>query len=216
MAWPFSRRNAMLNKRVTVHHLGDVLHLELCSPPANKTDRLFFEEFSGILADIGRHPELRGLVISSSGRHFSSGADIEELKNQLGLGNTAAVKELTSRSLASFQRLTKMPFPVVAAIQGCCLGSGMELALACHYRICSKNALFSLPETHFGLMPGCGGTIRLPQLIGVGRSLELILSGRNLPADDALHLGIVNLITDKKDLMSTALKIIEKHEHSLN
>jgi enoyl-CoA hydratase/carnithine racemase len=200
----------MQSKRVILHQLEDVLHLELCSPPANRTDRLFFEEFSEILTAIGRYPEIRGLIIYGRGRHFSSGADIEELKSYLGLSNAMAVEESKNRSLASFHSLTKMPFPVVAAIQGCCLGSGMELALACHYRICTKNALFSLPETRFGLMPGCGGTIRLPQLVGVGRALEIILSGQNLLADDALRLGIVDVITDKKDLLGTALKLIEK------
>jgi len=197
-------------KRVILHHPDDILHLELCSPPANKTDRLFFEELSGIIADIDRYPETRGLIISGQGRHFSSGADIEELTDRLGQDDAAAILEATNRSLGSFQQLAQMHFPVVAAIQGCCLGSGMELALSCHYRICTKNALFSLPETGFGLMPGCGGTIRLPQLVGVGRALEIILSGQNLLADDALRLGIVDVITDKKDLLGTALKLIEK------
>ncbi|MCJ7601695.1 MAG: enoyl-CoA hydratase/isomerase family protein [Desulfobulbaceae bacterium] len=201
----------MPQKRVVLHHPGNILHLELCSPPANKTDRLFFDEFSQIIAGIGHDPEIRGLIVSGQGRHFSSGADIEELKEKLGPDNAAAVEESTHRSLGTLHCLTKMPFPVVAAIRGCCLGSGMELALSCHYRICTNNALFSLPETRFGLMPGCGGTIRLPQLVGLGKGLELILSGRNLLADDALHLGIVDLIADKNDLMDTAHMLIEKH-----
>jgi enoyl-CoA hydratase len=211
MALPYCRRFEVQQKRVILHHSGNILHLELCSPPANTTDRLFFEELSGILADIDRYPETGGLIISGQGRHFSSGADIEELTDRLGQDDAAAIQEATNRSLGSFQQLAQMPFPVVAAIQGCCLGSGMELALSCHYRICTQNALFSLPESGFGLMPGCGGTIRLPRLAGLGKAIELILSGKNLLADDALHLGIVDLITDKNDLLDTARRLIEKH-----
>jgi enoyl-CoA hydratase/carnithine racemase len=197
-------------QRVIVHHRGDILHLELCSPPGNMTDHLFFEELSKILSNISRYPATKGLILSGRGRHFSSGADIEELKGRLELPSATTLEKLRSHSLTSFQGLANLPFPVVAAIRGCCLGSGMELALSCHYRICTKNALFSLPETRFGLMPGCGGTVRLPQLIGVGKALDLILSGRNLLADDALRLGIVDLITDKGDLLDTAARLIEK------
>jgi enoyl-CoA hydratase/carnithine racemase len=197
-------------KRIIMHHRGDILHLELCSPPGNMTDRLFFQELSEILSGTGINPETKGLILSGRGRHFSSGANIEELKDRLELPYASALEELRSYSLASFQGLASLAFPVVAAIQGCCLGSGMELALSCHYRICTKNALFCLPETRFGLMPGCGGTIRLTQLIGVGKAIDLILSGRNLLADDALRLGIVDLITDKRVLLDTAARLIEK------
>ena len=205
----------MPSQRLILHHSGNILHLELCSPPANKTDNLFFQEFSNIIDDIGNCRGIEGMIISGRGRHFSSGADIEELKDRFEMDNAAAREKLANRSLSSFHSLTKVPFPVVAAIQGCCLGSGMELALSCHYRICTKNALFSLPETSFGLMPGCGGTIRLPQLVGTGRTIELILSGRNLLAEEALGLGIVDLIADKKDLLDTARRLIEKHRRFL-
>jgi enoyl-CoA hydratase/carnithine racemase len=210
MDWLFCRRIEVRPKRVIMHHRGDILHLELCSPPANMTDHLFFEELSKILSGLSRYPETRGLILSGQGRHFSSGADIEELKDRLELPYATTLEELRSHSLASFQGLASLPFPVVAAIQGCCLGSGMELALSCHYRICTKNALFSLPEARFGLMPGCGGTVRLTQLVGVGKAIDLILSGRNLLAGDALRLGLVDLITGKKDLLDTAVRFIEK------
>jgi enoyl-CoA hydratase/carnithine racemase len=201
----------MTGKRMRVHHLENILHLELCSPPMNRTDKLFFDELSQFITEIGSRSDIIGLIVSGQGRHFSSGADIDELKNQIGQGKTEMMEESKNRSLLSYHGLTMMTVPVVAAIQGCCLGSGMELALACHYRICTENALFSMPETHFGLMPGCGGTIRLPQMIGLGKAIELILSGRNLLADDALKLGIVDLITNKKDLLDTARVLIQKH-----
>lgn len=200
----------MRPQRVIMHHRGDILHLEICSPPENMTDGLFFAELSEMLLGLGRQSDTKGLILSGRGRHFSSGANIEELKDRLELPTAAALEELRSHSLTSFQGLASLPFPVVAAIQGCCLGSGMELALSCHYRICTKNALFCLPETRFGLMPGCGGTVRLTQLVGAGKAIDLILSGRNLLADDALRLGIIDLITDKRDLLDTAARLIEK------
>jgi enoyl-CoA hydratase/carnithine racemase len=202
-------------QRLLLHRSDTLLHLELCSPPANKTDHLFFEELSRIIVDIRHNLGIQGLILSGRGRHFSSGADIDDLKDRLGKNRAAARAEVTSRSLGAFYFFSQLPFPVVAVIQGCCLGSGMELALSCHYRICAKNALFSLPEAGFGLMPGCGGTIRLPQLVGTGKAIELILSGRSLLAEDALDLGIVDLIADKKDLMNAARGLIRKHHRFL-
>jgi len=97
---------------------------------------------------------------------------------------------------------------VVAAISGCCLGAGLELALACHYRVSAPSAVFSLPEATFGLMPGCGGTVRLPALVGVGRAIELSLSGRTIGADEALACGLVDMVVEKKALLSTAVRTI--------
>lgn len=188
----------------------DIQILELCSPPANLTDHLFFEEMAEIITILDTTKDCKGLIVRGQGRHFSSGADIEELIDRLGHDDQGTMLELNSRSLSIFTRLSQLPFPVVAVIQGCCLGSGLELALACHYRIAAKNALFSMPETGYGLMPGCGGTRRLPELVGVGKSIEMILSGENYLAEDAQQMRLVDITVERKDLLDTAIEIIQR------
>jgi enoyl-CoA hydratase len=110
----------------------------------------------------------------------------------------------------SFSALPALPFPVVAAIQGCCLGSGLELALACHFRVAAKNAVLGLPEAGFGLMPGCGGTVRLTRLAGYQKAMRYILTGESLLAEDALKEGIVDAVVDKEELEGAAKRIIER------
>ncbi len=98
----------------------------------------------------------------------------------------------------------------MAAVGGCCLGSGLELALACRWRIAAANAVFALPETSFDLMPGCGGTVRLPSLVGRGRAVDLVLSGRFVDAGEAREIGLVDAIVDRRDLLAAARRLVER------
>lgn len=197
----------MSRERLELQKRDGIFHLELTAPPANRTDHLFFKELSDIIPKFMETDNIHGLIIHSRGRHFSSGADIDELRNEVTKNDKQETVELTNRSINTFNRLVELPYPVIAAIQGCCIGSGLELALACHYRIATPNAYFSLPETTFGLMPGCGGTIRLPNLVGLAESIRLILTGDSCLADDALKIGLIDSIADKKDLLQTAKKL---------
>lgn len=196
-----------MGQRVILHEDSKIGVLELCSPPGNVTDQLFFEELAEIIDILKESDECEGVIIHGRGRHFSSGADIEELKKRIA-GGDGNLDELKSRSLNTFEELSKLPFPVVAAIQGCCLGSGLELALACRFRVATGSSLFSMPETGYGLMPGCGGTSRLPRIVGLSKSIEIILSGRNYLAEEALKMNLIDCIVDKKKLMNVATKII--------
>ena len=107
-----------------------------------------------------------------------------------------------------FQALRDLPYPVVAAVSGCCLGSGFELALACTARVASENAFFALPESQHGLIPGCGGTVNLTELIGFRKAMTLVLSGELISAAQALDLGLVDIVVKRKELMSTAERLI--------
>ena len=98
----------------------------------------------------------------------------------------------------------------MAAVGGCCLGSGLELALACRWRVAAANAVFALPETSFDLMPGCGGTVRLPLLVGRGRAVELLLSGRFVDAAEAREIGLVDAVVDRRDLLAAARRLVER------
>ena len=107
------------------------------------------------------------------------------------------------------ERLEQSPKPVIAAVNGYAFGGGCELALACHMRLASDNAVMGLPETKLGIIPGYGGTQRLPRLVGPGRALELILSGRNVKADEAERIGLVNRVVPQAELLTEAVKLAQ-------
>lgn len=137
--------------------------------------------------------EVRALIITGVGRAFVAGADIANLK-QLGDGFSGREASLAGQDLMN--TLAALPFPTIAAINGFALGGGLELALAADLRVAATGAKLGLPEVQLGLIPGYGGTQRLPRLIGMGRALDLILTGRHVPADEALSLGLVNRVVD--------------------
>lgn len=186
-----------------------IARLVLDAPPRNEMGQGFFGSLAALA---GRLKELsvRGLVVQGAGRHFSSGADIDALKAGLGGAETAAAARSLIEATSSFQAIAELPYPTVAAVGGCCLGSGLELALACRWRVAATNAVFALPETSFGLMPGCGGTVRLPALVGRGRAAELVLSGRFVDAAEALAIGLVDAVVDRKELQAAARRLVER------
>lgn len=188
-----------------------IAYCELCSPPGNVMNIAFFECFRTLKDSLARcAARVRGMVVYGVGRHFSSGADVDEIKSIAAGQPKALTSELFLKNHLAFESLAQLAFPVVAAISGCCLGAGLELALACHYRICAPNSVFALPEATFGLIPGCGGTIRLPAIIGKAKTIELALSGRTIGADEALACGLSDLVVEKKALLPTAIRLIDK------
>jgi enoyl-CoA hydratase len=189
---------------------GPIAHLVLSAPPRNEMGPGFFDELERFVTlEI---PRIRpvGVVVRGEGRHFSSGADVEALRRgHSGPDGTGAQERLLRASFV-LQALADLAVPVVAAIGGVCLGSGLELALACHLRVAAGNAVFSLPETTFGLMPGCGGTQRLPQLAGVGTAVEWILTGRMVTADEALAEGLVDAVVGRRDVIAAAETLVRR------
>jgi enoyl-CoA hydratase len=149
------------------------------------------------VAEIERDGTIEAVVITGAGdKAFVAGADISELAT---LGPVEA-KAFARRGQAVFDRLERLDRPVVAAVNGYALGGGCELAMACHLRVASSTAVFGQPEVKLGLIPGYGGTQRLPRLIGRGRALELLLTGRNVAAEEALSIGLVNSVCEPGDL----------------
>jgi 3-hydroxyacyl-CoA dehydrogenase / enoyl-CoA hydratase / 3-hydroxybutyryl-CoA epimerase len=143
-------------------------------------------------------------VVRGAGRHFSSGADLEELGRRLAVEPDLQVSRFLADNIRTFQSLATLPLATVAAVGGCCLGSGLELALACHRRLATENAVLALPEAQYGLMPGCGGTVRLARLLGRSQALRLIMSGRSLMASEALELGLVEAVLPRRELVPAA------------
>lgn len=146
--------------------------------------------------------DVRALLITGAGeKSFCAGADIKELRNR------PLMDQLRGAELGQsvFAKLDTLPVPSVALVNGYAFGGGSELALACTFRLASSNAVFGLPEIKLGLIPGYGGTQRLPRLIGEGRALEIIMTGRNVKADEAERIGLVNAVTEG-DLMEAGLE----------
>jgi enoyl-CoA hydratase/carnithine racemase len=189
----------------------DIGHLMLDQPPANIMTPLFFNELNILTRKIIPQSSIKALIIYGNGRHFSSGADPYELMNRI-IGNlpSAYPKELPyflEETAQSFLFFEKLQIPSFAAIRGACFGSAMELALFCKYRICADGAVLGFPETSFGLMPGCGGSIKLPAIVGRAKAMELIISGRNFSAAEAYSWGIVHKIVHRKILIGETVKM---------
>jgi enoyl-CoA hydratase len=159
----------------------------------NALDRKTIAEIDAAVRTATAHPEVRVLVVTGAGeKAFVAGADIEEMARMTAMEAQAFSREFQ----ACLDRIERSQKPVIAAINGFALGGGCELALACHLRIAAATAKLGQPEVGLGLIPGAGGTQRLPRIVGRGRALEWILSGEMLDAAEAHRIGLVNRVAE--------------------
>ena len=150
-------------------------------------------------------PQVRGIILTGSGeKAFVAGADIAELAAL----TPAQAARAAERGQEAFARIEESTKPVIAAVNGFALGGGCELAMACHMRVASENARFGQPEVNLGLLPGYGGTQRLPQLIGKGKAIELLLTADQVKADEALRLGLVNHVVPQAELLGFCRQLL--------
>ena len=192
---------------IRVDRRGDVLVLTLDMPgePVNKLAQPLADEMAQVMAAIDRDPTVRACVITSGKRDsFIAGADIEQFLEFRREVDAARASQLGQEMLNA---LAALRVPVVAAIHGACLGGGLELALACRYRVCTSHAktVLAVPEVQLGLIPGMGGTQRLPRLIGLQAALDMILTGKNIRARKALQLGLVDEMVHPAILLDIAV-----------
>ena len=163
-------------------------------------------DLNTMIDEINADPEIRVLILTGSGeKAFVAGADIGEMSTLTKAEGEAFGK----RGNDAFRKLETLPIPVIAAVNGYALGGGCELAMACDIRICSDAAVFGQPETGLGITPGFGGTQRLARLIGPGMAKQLIYSARNIKADEALRIGLVNAVYPAEELLPAAEKLAE-------
>jgi len=163
----------------------------------NALNRQTLAELDHAIAAADENESVRAVVITGAGdKAFVAGADISEL-NTLG---PVEAKEFALRGQSIFRRIERLSKPVIAAVNGFAFGGGCELAMACHIRIASNNAIFGQPEVKLGLIPGYAGTQRLPRLVGKGRALEILLTGRNIGAEEALEIGLANAVCEPAEL----------------
>ncbi|MGE5425419.1 MAG: enoyl-CoA hydratase/isomerase family protein [Syntrophothermus sp.] len=203
-----------MNPATTYHTLrfemkGNTGLLLLNQPPSNKMNIDFFVELDQLISELKKADSLKALVISGTGRHFSSGASPDELIEKLANGESQDIA-FFERNSRAFDFFSSAPFPVISAIRGVCIGSAMEMTLFSHFRFSSDEAVFGLPESGFGLMPGIGGISHLAALTGKARTLELVLRGNMFPAQKALEYGIIDKIIPRKELLDYAFTFAEK------
>lgn len=171
----------------------------------NALNAIVISELAQVVARIAVDRDVRGVVLTGAGpKAFVAGADINELAAVDG--NTGA--DVAAKGQAAFRAIEQLNKPVVAAVNGFALGGGCELAMACHIRLAAPNARFGQPEVKLGLIPGYGGTVRLPRLVGRGRALELLLSASVIDADEAARIGLVNRVVPADQLLEAARALL--------
>ena len=182
---------------------GPVAVITLDRPPVNALSNALVEELEAVI-DRAASGEIRAVVITGS-PHFAAGADIAEFKEAMDAGESGAgLGQLLSRTLSALEELPK---PVVAAVRGYALGGGLELAMACDLRVLADDARVGQPEIKLGVIPGAGGTQRLTRLVGVGRAMDLVLTGRQIDAATALGWGLADRVVPAAELDETALTL---------
>lgn len=160
-----------------------------------------------LIAEIDADREIRAVIVTGAGeKAFCSGADLKERRTMTDLQVQLYIRTIRD----TFSELERLPKPVIAAINGVALGGGTELALACDLRVMSESAQMGLTETSLGIIPGAGGTQRLPRLIGKGKAKELIFTARRVHAEEALAIGLVNRTTPPDQVMASALALAEE------
>ncbi len=166
-----------------------------------------FLELGSAMDSLRYDDAVRGVIITGAGQKaFVAGADIGELAKMDALSGV----QVSRTGQGVFRSIERFPKPVLAAVGGFALGGGCELALACHLRIASQNARFGLPEVTLGIIPGYGGTVRLARLIGMGRAVEMTLTGEMIDAEKALALGLVSTVVPREELVDQAKAFLRK------
>lgn len=180
----------------------------------NRPDKLnalntsVLDELAKILDELKDDERVRGIILTGAGeKAFVAGADIKEFQE---FSSDEAWQLSKSGQEEVMDELYTYPKPVIAAINGFALGGGLELAMACHLRVASEQAKMGLPEVSLGIIPGYGGTQRLPQLVGRGKALEMIMTGDMIDAQDALQWGLVNHVVPPEELISTCETLLGK------
>jgi len=173
------------------------------NPPANALNQPTLQELRSILDELENDGDVKAIVLTGEGRFFIAGADIKEF-TQLTPTDAEA---LAASGQALFNRMETYSKPIIAAINGACLGGGLELAMACHIRLAAAEAKLGLPELNLGLIPGYGGTQRLPRLVGRGKATQMILTSEMIGGEEAHRIGLVEAVYPLEQLLDEAKRL---------
>jgi len=197
----------MTYNHLLVSQKGGILTIALNrEEKLNALNQAVLSELHTVLSEASSTVSVRGIILTGAGqRAFAAGADISELQN---LTAEEAERMASKAQESVFNLIESFSKPVIAAINGYALGGGLELALACHIRLASENAVMGLPELRLGIIPGFGGTQRLTHIVGRGPALELILSSKQISAFEAMRIGLVNHIVRPEKLLQLAQELM--------
>ncbi len=177
-------------------------------PPVNALGRELLKELELMVDEVKKDPSIKVVVLASAIQNvFIAGVDLKEMAQ---LTKKEDVIEVIRYGQAVFNKIEQCDKPILAAIQGACLGGGQELVMACHIRIASDNTRFAQPEIHLGIVPGFGGSQRLPRIVGASKACELILTGDLITPQEALRIGLVSHVVSSGALLKTAKEIAKK------
>lgn len=178
--------------------------LRLNAPPVNTLTLPLLDELRAAIQDANTDATVRGIVITGTPEHFSAGADVAMFRD---IKSDADAVRISRVFQEAFQEIENSAKPVTAAVAGKMMGGALELAMACHYRVCASGTVFSMPEVNLGINPGAGGTQRLPRLIGVEAAMKMLLTGQPINGAEALKLGLVDAVCETSDLLERAVGV---------
>jgi enoyl-CoA hydratase len=200
------RSEGMSDDVVRVELSDGVATIRLERPPMNAINSAMQEQLRAAAAQVTADASVRAVVLYGGEKVFAAGADVKEFAGQ----DHAYMMRDAARVMSALDALARIPKPVIAAVTGYALGGGCELALTADFRVSADNAKWGQPEILLGIIPGMGGTQRLPRLIGPAKAKDLIFTGRFVEADEALDLGLVDAVVPASDVYTTALAMAQK------
>jgi len=191
---------------VTVSYVDHVAQITIDNPPVNALTQALVEDIGNAFEEV-LHTQSRAVVITGAGnKAFVAGADISQFTSMDDIRG----KALVTHGQKVFQKVAEFPLPVICAIDGFALGGGCELALACDIRIASKKSKLGLPETGLGIIPGYGGTQRLPRVVGASMAKKMIFSGEAISAEEAYRIGLCDTLAEDGQALTEALALAKK------
>ena len=195
-------------ENLTTEIKGNILYITINRPKnLNALNIKTIVELDEVFEEYMYNDDVKGVILTGAGeKSFVAGADISEFADF----THAQGKTMSENGHDTFDKIENYTKPVIAAVNGYALGGGCELAMACHLRVASENAIFGQPEVNLGIIPGYGGTQRLVELIGKGKALELLMTGDSINAAMAKELGLVNHVVAQADLMAKCEEILNK------
>ena len=198
----------MTYNNILVQKENLIAQITINRPPVNALNAETLDELGAAFEELRDDPEIRVVIITGAGQYtFVAGADITGFAQ---IQDEQAGRVLISKGQDLFTSIETFPKPVIAAVNGACLGGGNELAMACDFRIAAESARFGQPEINLGIIPGWGGTQRLPRLIGRTKALELLLTGDMVKASDALRYGLVSKVVPDNELLAQSRNLARK------
>ncbi|WP_368774592.1 enoyl-CoA hydratase [Bacillus aerius] len=197
-----------MEKILSLHQDEQTALITIQHPPANALSSQLLTELNDMFDQLEQNSEVRAIVIHGEGRFFSAGADIKEFTT---LQEESDYASLADRGQQVFERIEQCPKPVIVSIHGAALGGGLELAMSCDIRIATKDAKLGLPELNLGIIPGFGGTQRLPRYVGSAKALEMMGTAEPITGEEAFACGLVSKLAEtEEEALETAKTLAAK------